>query len=371
MPATTFTLRLNGAPAAPDLLDAIQQIEVEDHAELADMMRLRLSVAVHDGGSRWNLIDDDLFARLTPIGVRVRVGSASESLFEGYVIDTRTEFSNSPGQSVLEVVAMDPTVLMNLNETIRAWPDMSDSEIAETLFGEYGFDPQVETTDLTRQEVDTLTMQRGTDLRFLRQLAERNGYEVFVEVNSDTGAAAGHFHPPRVEDTPQGVLSVNLGPATNVDAFNARFDMLGPATAEATGLDIETQEDQPGTAEEIGLEEQGASPSVATDRPRRVLLSRTGLSQTGELQTLAQAVVDRSSFAIQAEGELHTVRFGAVLRAKRPVEVRGAGRQFSGRYYVQKVVHLLTPEGYVQQFTLRRNALGLTGRERFVENNAL
>jgi hypothetical protein len=51
--------------------------------------------------------------------------------------------------------------------------------------------------------------------------------------------------------------------------------------------------------------------------------------------------------------------------------VRGAGRQFSGTYYVQKVLHTLTGDGYTQRFTLRRNALGLSGSESFVENNAL
>jgi phage protein D len=371
MPATAFSLFLDGEAASPLLLEALQQIEIEDHADLADMMRLRLSVAVDNGGSRWSLLDDGLFGRLTRVGVRVKVGSTTEPLFEGHVIDSRTEFSNSPGQSVLEVVAMDPTVLMNLDEKIRPWPDMSDSEIAETLFGEYGFDPDVEATDITRQETDSLTMQRGTDLRFLRQLALRNGYEIFVEINTSTGSIEGHFHRPRLEQTPQGVLSVNLGPATNVNTFDARFDMLGPTTAQATGLDIETQEDQPGAADEIGIEEQGDSPTVASDRPRRVLLSQTGLSQTGELQTLAQAMVDRSASAIRADGELHTLRYGAVLRAKRPVEVRGAGRQFSGCYYVEKVVHLITTDGYLQQFSLRRNALGLTGRERFVEDDAL
>jgi phage protein D len=101
------------------------------------------------------------------------------------------------------------------------------------------------------------------------------------------------------------------------------------------------------------------------------MLSQTGLAQTGELQALAQAVVDRSAWAITAEGELNTVAYGSVLRAKRPVEVRGAGRQFSGTYYVERVFHTLRGDAYTQRFTLSRNALGLTGQERFVEDRAL
>ena len=32
MPAISYTLTIDGSPATPELLDAIQQIEVEDHA---------------------------------------------------------------------------------------------------------------------------------------------------------------------------------------------------------------------------------------------------------------------------------------------------------------------------------------------------
>jgi len=95
------------------------------------------------------------------------------------------------------------------------------------------------------------------------------------------------------------------------------------------------------------------------------------MAQTGELQVLAQAVVDRSAWAIVAEGELNTVAYGGVLRAKRPVSVRGAGRQFSGTYYVEKVLHSFTADGYKQRFTLKRNALGLTGSEKFSDDGGL
>jgi len=48
------------------------------------------------------------------------------------------------------------------------------------------------------------------------------------------------------------------------------------------------------------------------------------------------------------------------------VMVRGVGRQFSGRYYVERVLHQIGGDGsYTQKFTLRRNATGLTGGENF------
>jgi phage protein D len=369
--AVSFELLVNGAPASSGLLDALQQIEVEDHAEMADMLRLRLATGVREDGSGWTILDDQVFQRLTNIRVMVTAGSSVEPLIDAYVIETHVEFSNGPGASVLEVVAMDPTVLMNLEEKVRPWPSMADSDIATLIFQENGLEPHVQQTQPARPEVDVTNIQRGTDMQFLRKLAERNGYEIYAEFNAAGNTIEGYFQSPRPDQKPQGVLNVNLGEGTNVNTFKARFDMLRPATAKAMGLDIETQSTQPAQVEKVGLSEQGSSSVHNGDRPRVVLLSQTGLTQTGELQTMAQAVVDRSGWAITAEGDLHTVAYGGVLRAKRSVEVRGAGRLFSGIYYVEKVLHTLTGDSYTQRFSLRRNALGLTGQERFVEDPAL
>ncbi len=370
MQAVSYSLTIDGTPAGAELLAAVREIEVEDHAVLADMLRLRLAMAVREDGADWTVLDEDLFPRLAKLALSVQVGSRQVRLIEAYVIETRGEFSNTPGESVLEVIAMDPTALMALEEKVRAWPDMTDSDIADTLFGEYGFDAEVAQTQPTRQEVERTVMQRGSDIQFLRQLARRNGYECYLELNEDSGRVEGHFHPPRGDLAPQGVLSVNLGNATNVDRFKARHDMLGPVGAQASNLEIGDQSGQDAdVSEQSGT--LGAQALSAPDRPRRILLSNSGLSDTGELQTYAQAVVDRTAWSIRAEGELSTVTYGDVLRAKRPVNVRGAGRQFSGSYYVEKVLHHLSDAGYSQRFTLKRNAAGITGREDFTDNQAL
>jgi phage protein D len=371
VPDISYTLVIDDAPINPDVLNVLQQVEVEEHVDMADMLRLRLAISVSEAGSDWIIVDEDLFPRMTNIKVTVNVGSDSTPLIDAYVIGTSGEFSNQPGHSLLDVIAMDATVLMNLEEKVRAWPDMADSDIASAIFGEYGFTPEVESTQPSRQEVDYMTTQRSTDIQFLRYLALRNGYEVYVETNPSTGDVEGHFHPPKLYESPQEALTVNMGETTNVNTFKVRFDMLRPTTAQVTGLDIETQSEQPAQIESQALTGLGGESTLSSEQPRRVLLSQTGLAETGELQTYTQAVVDRSAWTITAEGELNTAAYNGVLRAKRPVNVRGTGRQFSGVYYVEKVLHTFTGDGYTQSFSLRRNAIGLSGQESFVEDNAL
>jgi phage protein D len=373
--ATHFSLTINDAPAPGLVLSAIKQIEVEDHAAMADMMRLRLATAVRSDGSGWTVLDDTIFTRLAKMRLSVAVGSAPLTpLLEAYVVDVATTFASDPGSSEITVTAMDPTVLMHLEEKVKPWPDVADSDVASAIFSDagYQFSPVVEPTGLAHQENDHTLLQRGTDIQFLQKLAARNGYECYVEINA-AGTVEGHFHPPKPEGAPQGTLTVNSGSATNVDKFTARYDMLGPAVAQGATIDADSGSTQPGdAAEATHTTGMGAVATTPADRPRKVLLSGLGMTQSAEVQRYAQSVVDRSSWSIHAEGELSTVGYGAVLRAKTPVMVRGVGQQFSGRYYVQRVLHSITGDGnWTQKFTLHRNAIGLTKREDFRSDNAL
>jgi phage protein D len=371
MTEVTYLLEIGGEPASPELLSGIQMLEVEDHADLADMLRLRVSVGVDEGASSWSVLDEDLFTRLQNVRVALKVGTeAAEPLIDAYVVDVRAALSEEPGRSQLEVVAMDGTALLSLEEKVRAWPDQADSAIASAIFSELGFSPVVEDTSEVRSADDTTTLQRGTDIQFLRRLAQRNGYECFVEVGSG-GQTEGHFHPPRVEEQPQAILNVNLGSATNVATFTARYDMLGATTAKATGVEVESASDQSADAQAGELKTLGSATTVPSDRPRKVLLADSGLVRSGELETLARSVVDRSSFAVTAEGTVSTAALGKAVRAKRPLLVRGAGRAFSGTYYVERVLHVFSGDGHEQQLRLRRNAAGVAGEDRFEEDRAL
>ncbi|MGZ6974441.1 MAG: phage late control D family protein, partial [Acidimicrobiia bacterium] len=338
-------------------------------------LRLHLAVAVKEYGSGWTLLDDALFTRLANVKLSVTVGSGSAiPLINAHVVEVDTTFSSDPNGSSLTVVAMDPTVLMHLDEKVKAWPNMMDSDVASAIFSDasYHFTPVVESTRWSRQENDHTLMQRGTDIQLLHQLADRNGYECFVETN-DAGETEGHFHPPKHDGQPQGTLTVNMGAATNVNKFRARFDMLGPTTAKAATLDPDDASAQQGQADDAQQADgMGDQPAVPSDRPRQVLLSQLGMAQSGEVQRYAQSVVDRSSWSIVAEGEINTLGYGGVLKAKQPVMVRGVGRQFSGRYYVERVMHVIDSDGsYVQRFSLRRNATGLTGQENFRSDDAV
>ncbi len=70
------------------------------------------------------------------------------------------------------------------------------------------------------------------------------------------------------------------------------------------------------------------------------------------------AAVTNAPDSVRAEGELDTVRYGNVLRARRLVGVRGAGMSYDGFYYVRRVTHTIARGTYTQKFTLSREGTG-------------
>lgn len=366
MVGVTFILLLGFVPAPPGVVDAVQEIEVESSTEIASVFRLRLGISQTPVGD-WSLLEQDLFRPLVPVSIRVSNGlGVPEALINGYVSSQQVSYAVQPGDSVLEVTGMDATLLMNLQEKVMPWPNLPDSAIAAAIFGQYALVPRVQPTSPQLVEPEGTTTQRATDIRFLRRLAQRNGFECYVQPEPLTGLDQGFFQPPQLTGLPQAVLNVNMGPETNVLDFKVSYEMTAPTTAIAAGIDVATKAVQPALAPAPLQAPLGLEPALLRVLPPPVVrLADTGLMRTSELQSAVQSVVDRSSFALTAEGTVDPQ--GGILRPGNLVNVRGAGRLFNGSYYVTRVWHTINREGHVQRFQARRNAVQMTGAELFVD----
>jgi phage protein D len=123
----------------------------------------------------------------------------------------------------------------------------------------------------------------------------------------------------------------------------------------------------------LGQEDLNALVSDRLDRlvtPREAQAQMLALgpptSDSAELRTIAQAVRDEAGWLIAASGEVNADAYQSVLRPRRLVLVKGTGEQYSGAYYVTRVVHQLQGDGsYIQRFEARRNARGRTKDDRF------
>lgn len=365
-----FTVKVAMAPLPLPFLSALTSIEVETSTEQASIFRLNFALSQTTFGD-WDLLQFDLFRPTVPVSISVGLGKLlPETLINGYVREARIDNQTRPGASTLKVVGLDATATrMNQREAPTPHPNQSDSTIAQVIFLRY---PPMTTlvfpTAPTRTALDTTTAQRITDIRFLKALARRNAFECYVQPDPLLGIDVGHFHPPQLAVPTQGVLSVNFGMATNMESFDVSYDMLQPTSALALALDPSTK--APSVAPAFAALEPplGLEPTLFRVVPPPLARpADTDAANAAELVTESQATVNRSSRALRGSGEVDGIRYGKVLRAGLPVAVRGAGRQYSGNYYVTRVSHSLSTDHYTQRFEAWRNAVGLTGAEQFFD----
>jgi hypothetical protein len=366
-----FQIRIAFAPLPAPLLWALEGIQAECSVDSASILRLRFRLSRNMIGD-WDPPIADIFRPNLPITVAVGAGlPIPETIVNGYVREVRQTTSGTRGTA--EVIAMDATAtLMNLIEQPMPHPNLDPATIATLIFGRYAIRPFPLPVAPTRTMLDTMTIQRATDARMLREMARALAYECYLQPDPITGLDIGHFHPPLTTVPPQGVLSVDFGAATNLSDFDVGYDTLRPTGAISAGVDPKTGAPMPAPALASLQPPEGLEPTLFRMVPPAISRPTSrDAANPAELFRQNQAIVDRSSRAITGSGTVDAIKYGRMLRPGMPVLVRGAGRAHSGTWYVTSVSHDISTAAWTQSFRATRNALGLTGAEIFVDPLAM
>jgi phage protein D len=344
-----------------DFVADLTRLEVLEDVEAADVFRLQLHIVPQRDGS-WRYLEDGRFGLWSRLAVAAGYGSDPELLFDGYVTHREVRLGAPEEESLLEVTGMDASALMDLEEKTIAWPDRSDTEIASTIFESYGLSYEVQETGNRRETNVVTTMQRESDIRFLRRLAARNGFECYVS------GGKGYFRTASLERPPQKTLAYGFGDETNVAELRFRIDGHHASRAEGKRVDPFEKRVEEEVLEDSGRRSLGAR-RLADVQPgghrASRLLKHESAATTAELRARARAAREPAERFVRLAGTIDSRLYGAVLRAKKLVTVKGAGASLSGLYYVTRVHHAFTVDEYTQRFEAVRNGLGLTGEESF------
>ena len=354
MPDTCLHLELDGAEVSRTDLPRVLEVQVEEAADAADGASVVARIEAGDDGN-WTSVLDRLTDPETPLVLAVSHGEVHYR-FDGLSTEAAWQL-DAAGSSRLTVKAVDRTLELDREEKTLSWPGSSDSAIAEAIFASHGLASDVEPTPPGPDADVHVTMQRGSDLAFLRSLADKWGYAVYLE--ADRHVVTGHFRQLDPLAEPQAELSLGFG--GDGPAVEAGVQLTAGRRVRAAR--VPSLSDVATTADSAGDEAPQGARSLAGVGV--MLLSPSDVDGEVEPLAAAQALARRSAFAATLTFELDTARAGVMLRARRPVLVKGLGSRLSGRYLVQRVRHTVTPERHVQQVTLVRNALGLTGDEPF------
>jgi phage protein D len=203
----------------------------------------------------------------------------------------------------------------------------------------------------TRTPLEYVLQHNQTDLDFIRGRAQRLGYEITVEDRTL------YFRPPRLDASATATLSLG----EDLAEFSPRLSTMNQVgRMEVRGWDPKEKRPIIGQARTGGESTMGGSVSgpkagdLAGGKASRVDVQRP-VRTRAEADHLAQ--VDFAGMAlsfVQGDGVCSGARPG--LRAGSVIRIAGAGRRFSGFYYVTSVTHTLTAEQYSTAFTVKRTA---------------
>lgn len=371
MPDPRYRVTIDDQPLAADLVALLTRLEVRESESDPTVCALRFNLSQSSDGELAPL-DSGVFVAAARVGVEIEApGGNPVHLFAGFVTHVRPHFETIESNSYLEVLAMDAAVLMNAEERVAAFPDATDADAVEQTFDRYGIAFVGQPTDAHHEEQRQLLVQRGTDWELVQRLARRNGYVCYLEPDPQTGEVTAHFKRRSLDDPPQPDLAL-LRDQPNLKWLDLQAALAGPVRVVGAAIDPVrkrvvrgdgTPDLEPQGEAKLGDTIEAALKSAGAFAAQAMLRDPPPLEP--QLAALATGATDRALFAVEARGELDPTLYRGLLRARRPVLIKGVGRTFVGAYWV-RAVRTTVEEGVIAQtFVAERNALGLTGREDF------
>jgi len=359
---STFLILAGGQPAA-DLASAMVELDVEENVDMPGAFSITLPVNVTDAGD-YDLINDSRLAPLSNLSVVATAADGNaQCLIDGYILSQTAHLDTGTSASTLKVWGQDATWLMNTTENVKEWVDVTDGQVANTIFGNYGMTPDSANLDddsPAHTSDGYSLMQRATDAQFLRRLARRNGKLFRVYCTDTAGQRTGSFARPSLDSDPATTLTLNDATAATVGPIDITWDVMRPSATVAM-QELFTDSDQDGaggTVSDSGLsllEAHGLSDFAGTTVTS---VLTTTVDDGQELTLRAQSVLMEAGWFVTCKGTADVAKLGSILRAGTVAQLNAAGSLHSGKYFVWSVHHKITSQSHLMDFVLMRNAVG-------------
>ncbi len=306
-----------------------------------------------------------LFMRVVIVAT---VNGVANVLIDGVITNNEISPGDKGSNSTLTITGKDLSVLMDQSNwggfPYPAMPAEARVSLILLKYALFGVVPLVIPSVLlfVPLPIDQIPSQQGTDLGYIKYLAEQAGYVFYIDPGPLPGMSKAYWGPQIKVGPVQPALSSDMDAYTNVESLHFKFSQeqnkipIVYIYNEETGVSIPIPI-PPITPLNPPL---GLIPPLPTNllppdlTPFRGDLSKRPIPQA-IMMGLAEAA--KNAEAVSCEGSLDVSRYGGVLKARQLVGVRGAGPAFDGLYYVKRVTHKIKRGEYKQNFTLTRNGL--------------
>ncbi len=348
-------------PVPQPVTDALTSVQITVSAGQRSGFQLTFALSKQSLLSR-TLIPAGFFDPKIRVIIVVTLNSTPTVLMDGIITRQEITPSSEPAQSTLTVTGEDLSVLMDLEDkTGAAFPAMpAGVRVLKILasYAVYGIVPLVvsELFPFLPIPVTKTPAQKGTDLAYIKKMAEDNAFVFYIDPGPVPGASVAYWGPEIRIGVPQSALNINMDAFTNVESLSFSFDGLS-----ATQFAVHFQE--PNTKLSISI----PLPSISLLRPPLALKQAPALKQepfegiakfdVTQILSLGLSKTAASADAVTGSGQLDVLRYGQILQARHLVGVRGVGMAYDGLYYVKSVTHNIKRGEYKQSFSLTRNGL--------------
>jgi hypothetical protein len=359
-------LTLMIGPAVPlqvsrDVLDALTSVTVTTSTQGPTAFQLQFALRNSSPLQTMFLYSGGSPIPLVRVVVAVTVDGTTDVLVDGMM--TTHQLSGSDRGMTLTVIGEDLTRAMTyIDFSGIPYPAMPDFLRVGAVLAKYavlGIIPMPIPSVLIDVPIPTgrIPSQCGNDLEYVQALAKDAGYVFYLDPGPEIGTSTAYWGPEVRVGTPQKALNGHeMDVHANVESMNFRYEpdrasmplLVYYNEASHVPIIIPVPNVSPLSPP------LGTIPAFPLHFP-----PITGTAKKSPLQValIGMAEAARSSDVLFVDGSLDVMRYGAVLKARKLVGVRGMGEALDGLYYVDRVTHNLRRGEYKQSFTLKRNGL--------------
>lgn len=355
-----------------DLSGRVLAFTFEDNERKADKMVLTVD--------NWDMRNFD-----TPVWAKGNDLEVSWGYVGNMAPARQVTITKVTGSTTLKVEGVSKSFIMDRVPRSRTFENRTRSEVVQTIAAEYGYGDTVRDIDDTEDKIRTISQPSITDAAFLRRLANKEGFEFYIDFDGF------HWHERRTKQLPKREYIWFTDKTGTLMDYTLENDVTArPGFVRVKGRDLLEKKDfsvdtlvktvLANAPDVIGHIDQARAIMKSEDSPpaekkkaaifvlneqtnpnsgQRAAAHKLAVAQRAaraELKATAEA--DAAAAEKKAKGTLRrkkqlTIKLkGKVvgdpgLIAKTVLRIGGIGERLSGNYYVKSVKHSITSGGYI------------------------
>lgn len=354
--APAFSLKIGGDDLTRDLLLAVAQVEVDLVLGAASRFAFTVTGAYSfkshgfETGRGRDAIEVLDFG--TSVDVHLGYGDARSTplMMSGMITEVTTSFPEA-GMPELSIAGYDHGFPLTIGKNSRTWSKALDSQAVSEIAAYNNLQAVIEPTSQRHEQIE---QNQESDWEFMKKLAERNHYELYVDERKTL-----HFAPPDDKATAVAKMAWGEGLLT----FKPEANLAGQVgKVEVYGWDRNAKKPIVGVAkagEESGLQGKSAGQRLETfvrdpDKLPTLRLRQPVFTQSEADERAKAALNERAKKFLTGDAECVGL---PDLRPDRNVQLDKLGHPFSKTYYIQQATHKIDGNGYRTRFKVKETGL--------------